>query len=119
MEEIKKSNKVINTTESVKKPATDSQLQAESFKKMKAISKSKSRKFKCSSVYASLYPDGFLSTYQGVIVELVFDNREIELPEIIIDYVEEKLQAKADREAEKLNRFKTKKQEKIGEFDAE
>ena len=111
--------RVVNTTESIKEKKTDAQLQSESFKKAKGISASKRKPFKCSSIYASLYPDGFVSTYQGIVIELYFDNSVVELPEVVINYIEKKLQEKADKEAEKLNRFKMKKQEKIGEYEAE
>ena len=115
----KNDEKVINTMASLKERKTDAQLQAEQFKKAKGISQGPRKKFKCSSVYASLYPNGFISTYQGVIIELYFDNSEVELPEVVIDYVKNKIDKKADKEAEKLNRFKTKKQDKIGEYQAE
>ena len=111
-------DRFINTTESVKQVKADTQLQAENFKKAQGISKGPRKKFKCSSIYATLYPDGFLSTYQGIIINLVFDNRVVELPEVIIDYIEEKIQRKADIEAAKLHRFETKKQENLGNYSA-
>ena len=110
--------RVINTTESINQVKADTQLQAENFKKAQGISKGPRKKFKCSSIYATLYPDGFISTYQGIVIQLVFDNREVELPEVIIKYVEEKIQKKADAEAARLHRFETKKQEKLGDYSA-
>lgn len=118
MTKITDKNEVINTSESVKEIKADQQLQAENFKKAQSISKSPRKKFKCSSIYATLYPDGFISTYQGIIIQINFDNSEIELPEPIIKYVEDKIQRKADTEAAKLNRFEVKKQEKIGDYSA-
>ena len=74
--------------------------------------------FKCSSIYATLYPDGFISTYQGILINLIFDNREVELPAVVIKYIEDKIQKKADAEAAKLHRFETKKQENLGNYSA-
>lgn len=107
-----------NTLESIKKPATDEQLQREELKKATSIVKSPRKKFKASSVYAALYPDGLITTYQGITINLVFDNTVWEFPEEIIEYLEDKIQKKADKEAEKLNRFNTKKQDLIGEYTA-
>ena len=112
-------NDILNTTQSIKENKTDNQLQSEQLKKAKGISKCPRKKFKCSSVYAALYPDGYTTTYQGVIISLVFDNSTVELPEPIVKYVEDRLQRKADKEADKLNRFKTKKQYKLGDYQAE
>lgn len=106
----------INTLASINKPATDEKLQREELKKATSLVKSPRRKFKASSVYASLYPDGLITTYQGIVINLVFDNTVWEFPECIVDYLEDKIQKKADREAAKLNQFNAKKQEKIGEF---
>lgn len=107
---------IVNTTTSIKKPTTDEQLQKEEFKKALSIVGGNKKKFKCSSVYAPLYPDGFTTTYQGVVINLIFDNRIVEMSEAIVDFVEDKIQKKADKEAEKLNQFKIKKQDLIGEF---
>lgn len=114
----KQDEKVINTTESIKETKTDTKLQAENFKKAQGISKGPRKDFKCSSIYASLYPDGLLTTYQGIIINLVFDNRVVELPEVVIEYIKNKIQAKADAEAAKLHRFETKKQENLGNYSA-
>jgi hypothetical protein len=110
--------KIINTTKSIKETKADAQLQAENFKKAQGISNGPRKKFKCSSIYAPLYPDGFVSTYQGIAINLIFDNTEVELPEVVIKYVEDKIQRKADAEAAKLNRFVTKKQENLGNYSA-
>lgn len=115
---IEENEKVINTTESVKNVKADTQLQAENFKKAKGISQGPRKKFKCSSVYATLYPDGLLTTYQGLIINLVFDNRIVELPEVVIDFIQEKIQHKADTEAKKLNQYNSKKQENLGSYSA-
>lgn len=120
MAKVSQINDVINTTTSVKNNGkSDAQLKKEQFKRAKAISLGPRKKFKCSSIYAAYYPDGFISTYQGIPITLVFDNRIIELPETIIKYVEDKISKKADVEAEKLNNFVVKKQEKIGSIDVE
>lgn len=118
MAKVETEERVVNTSESVKAPKADNQLQAESFKKAQSISKGPRRKFKCSSIYATLYPDGLLTTYQGIIVDLVFDNSVVELPEVVIEFIENKIQAKADVEAKKLNQYKLKKQENLGNFSA-
>lgn len=113
-------NDVINTTKSIKQGGKpDTQLQSEQLKRARGIVNCPMKKFKCASVYASIYPDGYTTTYQGIVINLIFDNRVVELPEPIYYFVMNKLQRKADREADKLNRFKTKKQEKIGEYQAE
>lgn len=110
--------RVLNTTESVKVTKTDTQIQAENLKKAKGISKGPRKKFKCSSVYAPLFPDGLITTYQGLIINLPFDNREVELPEVAIKYIEEKIQHKADTEAKKLNQYNLKKQTNLGSYSA-
>ena len=110
--------RVLNTTDSVKEVKADTQLQAENFKKAQGISKGPRNKFKCSSIYAPLYPDGFISTYQGIAINLIFDNRVVELPEVVIKYIEDKIQKKADIEATKLNRFVTKEQHNLGNYSA-
>lgn len=110
--------RVINTMDSVNKAKADTQLQAENFKKAQSISKGPRKKFKCSSIYATLYPDGLITTYQGIIIQLIFDNREVELPEVVINYIQDKIQKKADVEAAKLHRFETRKQENLGNYSA-
>lgn len=117
--EVKESKKeIINTLDSIKEPAIDKKLQQKELNKTLKITKGKKVKFKCSSVYATLYPDGFISTFQGVIINLIFDNRTVELSEAVANYVEEKIQEKADKEAAKLNQFKLKKQNFRGDFEA-
>lgn len=110
--------RVLNTTESVKAVKADTQIQAENLKKAKGISKGPRKKFKCSSVYAPLFPDGLITTYQGLIINLLFDNREVELPEVVINYIQDKIQHKADTEAKKLNQYIVKKQENLGSYSA-
>ena len=110
-------NDVINTTKSIKTSGMpDAKLQSEQLKRAQVVVNSPRKKFKCSSIYARLYPDGFISTYQGIVINLIFDNRTVELPEPIYYYVMNKMQKKADSEAEKVYKFKNKKQEKIGEY---
>lgn len=118
MTKVEDTERVLNTTESVKTVKTDTQLQAESLKKAKSISKGPRKQFKCSSVYATLYPDGLITTYQGLIINLVFDNRVVDLPECVVNYIEEKIQHKADTEARKLNQYNLKKQENLGSYSA-
>ena len=108
-------NDVINTTASIKKSGkTDNQLQAEQLRKAQNISKGPTKNFKCSSIYAPLYPDGFVSTYQGVIINLIFDNRTVELPESVCNYVMRTIQRKADKEADRLNRYIKQSRENLG-----
>lgn len=108
----------INTLESINKPATDEKLQREEMKKASSIVKGKRKKFKASTAFASLYPDGLTTSYQGIPINILFNNTVWEFPEAIVDYLEDKIQKKADKEAEKLHQFNTKKQELIGEYDA-
>jgi hypothetical protein len=84
----------------------------------KSIVKSKRKKFKASTAFASLYPDGLTTSYQGVPINILFNNTVWDFPECITDYLEDKVQKKADKEAEKLHQFNTKTQELIGEYDA-
>ena len=106
-----------NTLDSInKKPVTDEQLQREVTKNASAIVKGPRKKFKASTAYASLYPDGLTTTYQGVVINLIFDNTVWDFPECIADYLEDKIQKKADLEAAKLNQFNTKSMQNIGEF---
>lgn len=115
-------NTVINTMDSIFKPsnASDAQLDSARLKENKEMVKKNRGKFVCSKVYAPLYPDGFRSTYQGIIIELVFDGRTVELPESCIKYVNAKIAEKAEKTADRLNRFTNPKgaQEKIGDFQA-
>lgn len=110
--------KNVNTLNSIKKPATDEQLQKEELKKISSIVKSPRKKFKASTAYAGLYPDGLTTTYQGMTINIIFDNTVWEFPEGIVAYLEDKIQRKADREAEKLNQFNTKRQDFIGAYTA-
>ena len=105
-------NDIINTTESIKESKIDTQAQTEQLKK---TIKSPTVKFKCSSIYAALYPEGLLTTYQGTVIHLPFDNRVVELSEPVAKFVEEKIQRKADKEADKLARYTTKARENLGE----
>lgn len=113
-------NDVINTTQSIKASGkSEAQIQKEMLKNMRTASLGPKKKFKCSSVYAPLYPEGFISSYQLRPIYLVFDNSVVEMPEKVIEFVERKIQAKADKEAERLNRFKTKKQVKLDSVEVE
>lgn len=108
-------NDVINTMDSIKKSGKpDNQLQAEQLKKAQKISDGPRKKFKCSSYFAPLYPDGFVSTYQGIIITLVFDNSTVELPEAICNYVMRTIQKKADKEADRLNRYIKQSRQNLG-----
>lgn len=113
-------NDVINTKESIFKASNKSneELNRERFQTGQLISKTNRKKFTCSKVYAPLFPNGFISTYQGIVIELVFDGSTVELPECVIDYVEKKIATKAEKTADRLNRFTnpTRTQEKIGEY---
>lgn len=119
MTKLENSERVVNTMESIKNNKSDVQLQAEAFKKAKGISDGPREKFKCSSIYATLYPEGLVSTYQGIIIDLKFDNSEVELPKVVIDYIKDKIQKKADIEAAKLQQYTAKKQENLGSFTAD
>ena len=108
-------NDVVNTLDSIKKSGKpDNQLQAEQLRKAQKISDGPRKKFKCASYLAPLYPDGFVSTYQGIIINLIFDNSTVELPEAICKYVERTIQRKADKEADRLNRYTKKLRQNLG-----
>lgn len=120
MAKISQINDVVNTTTSVKNNGkSEAQIQKAMLNTMQNTSLGPKKKFKCSSIYAAYYPDGFISTYQLRPIYLVFDNSVVELPEKIVEFVEQKIQNKADREAEKAYRFKTKKQEKLDSIEVE
>ena len=112
-------NDVINTTETIFKQSnkSDAQLDSERLKEGKQISNRNRTKFVCSKVYAPLYPDGFHSTYQGIVIDLYFDGSTVELPAAVIQYVEKKIVEKSEKTAERLNRFHNPAgaQEKLGE----
>lgn len=108
--------KNVNTLDSIKQPATDVQLQNEEFKKASSIAKGPRKKFKASTAYAGLYPDGLTTTFQGITINIIFDNTVWNFPECITDFLEEKIQRKADKEAEKLNRFNRKQMDLIDEI---
>lgn len=116
LEEKPTEEQKLNTLDSVNIPSIDRKVQQEDLKKASKIVKGKKVKFKCSSVYATLYPDGFISTYQGIIINLIFDNRTVELSEAVANYVERKIQEKADKEAERVYKFRSKKQKFRGDF---
>lgn len=109
-------NSKINTTETIFKDSkkTDAELAAKALKDHEAISKSGKVKFKCSPVYAALYPNGFESTFQGRHVGLIFDGRTLELSKPVADFVKMKLEKKALAEVNKKVRNQTKKQEYLG-----
>lgn len=113
-------NDVINTTKSVKNSGkSEAQIKKAMLSTMQDTSLGPKKKFKCSSIYSAYYPEGFISTYQLRPIYLVFDNRVVEMPEKIVEFVLNKIQNKADKDAEKLNRFKAKKQEKIDSIEVE
>lgn len=96
----------LNTTASIAKEGrkSDMQLSVDNLKNMQSISKEKRVTFTCDYAYAALYPQGFVTTYQGIPVYLVFDGRKVELPEAIAKFVKRKIEAKAKAEAEKRRR---------------
>ena len=99
-------SKNLNTTASIASEGkkSDMQLAVDSLKNMQGISKEKRVEFECSYAYAALYPQDFVTTYQGIPVYLVFDGRKVELPESIAKFVKRKIEAKAKAEAEKRRR---------------
>lgn len=109
-------NSRVNTTETIFKDSkkTDAELAAKALKDNKAISKEGKVEFKCSPVYAALYPHGFESTFQGRHVYLIFDGRTVELTKPVADFVQMKLEKKALAEVNKRVRNQTKKQEYLG-----
>lgn len=99
-------SKNLNTTASIASEGkkSDMQLAVDNLKNMQGISKEKRVEFECSYAYAALYPQDFVTTYQGIPVYLVFDGRKVELPESIAKFVKRKIEAKAKAEAEKRRR---------------
>ena len=106
----------VNTTSDIFKDskAKDADLSAKAMATNKALAKHKRVKFKCQAVYAALYPNGFESTCQGIHIYLIFDGREVELPEFIADYVQKKIEKKAMAMLDKKTRNATKKQDYLG-----
>jgi hypothetical protein len=106
----------VNTTGDIFKDskAKDADLSAKAMATNKALVKHKRVKFKCSAVYAALYPNGFESTCQGIHIYLIFDGREVTLPEFIAKYVQNKIEKKAMAMLDKKTRNATKKQDYLG-----
>ena len=96
-----------NTTKTVFKDSKKSEatLAAESMKENTKLVKAKRVPFKCEVAYAALYPHGFESTCQGIYIYLIFDGREVELPEFIANYVKEKIEKKALNLVDKKTRI--------------
>lgn len=109
-------NSVKNTTDSIFKDSkkSDAELSTESIKKNSKLVNIKRVPYECKIEYAALYPNGFESTCQGVYVYLIFDGRTVELPEFLVNYVDEKIRNKALSIVDKKSRFATKKQEYLG-----
>lgn len=105
-----------NTTTSVFKDSKKSEavLATEAMKEGQNLVKAERVKFKCSAIYSALYPNGFESTCQGIHIYLIFDDREVELPKFIADYVMYKLDKKAHANMDKKLRNETKKQDYLG-----
>lgn len=105
-----------NTTTSVFKDSKKSEatLATEAMKEGQNLTKKERVKFKCSAIYGALYPNGFESTCQGIHIYLIFDDREVELPKFIADYVMYKLNKKAHAEINKKLRNDTQKQDYLG-----
>ena len=106
----------VNTTNDIFKDskAKDADLSAKAMNENKALVKHKRVKFKCQAVYNSLYPNGFESTCQGIHIYLVFDGREVVLPEFIAQYVQKKIEKKAMAMLDKKTRNATKQQDYLG-----
>lgn len=111
-------SKNLNTTASIASEGrkSDMQLSVDNLKNMQSISKEKRVTFECSYAYAALYPQGFVTTYQGIPVYLVFDGRKVELPEAIAKFVKRKIEAKAKAEAEKRRRNIEKPLDNLGRY---
>lgn len=105
-----------NTTKSVFKDSkvSDSELAIKAMNENKNLVKQNRVKFKCNVAYAALYPNGFESTCQGIHILLIFDGREVELPEFIAKYVTEKIEKKAMAMVDRKTRNTTKKQDYLG-----
>ena len=105
-----------NTTKSVFKDskASDADLSVKAMQENKALVKEERIPFKCDVAYNALYPNGFESTCQGIHIFLVFDNRTVELPKFIVNYVKAKIEKKALSTLDKKARNASKKQEYLG-----
>lgn len=105
-----------NTTKTIFKDSkiSDAELSAKSLKENANLVKYKRVPFKCDVAYAALYPNGFESTCQGIHIFLIFDGREVELPDFIATYVKRKIEKKALSIVDKKVRNSTKKQEYLG-----
>lgn len=111
-------NDVINTSSSIFKKSnkTDLQLKNEAYATMVGIAKSKKVKFECKKVYAPLFPDGLITTYQLIPITLYFNGETVELPEAIVKYVEKIIDNKAEKMATRLAKFENPKQDFIGSY---
>ena len=108
----------VNTTASIANSGrvSDTKLANDNLKNMQKISKSKRVKFTCDYAYAALYPNGFVTTYQGMPVYLIFDGRTVELPEAIAKFVKSKIETKAKSEAEKRRRVAEQPLDNLGRY---
>ena len=108
----------VNTTASIANSGrvSDMKLANDNLKNMQKISKSKRVKFTCDYAYAALYPNGFVTTYQGMPVYLIFDGRTVELPEAIAKFVKSKIETKAKSEAEKRRRVAEQPLDNLGRY---
>lgn len=105
-----------NTTKTVFKDSkiSDAELSAKSMKENAKLVNIKRIPFKCDIAYAALYPNGFESSCQGIPIYLIFDGREVELPEFIANFVKGKIEKKAMSLVDKKIRNTSKKQDYLG-----
>lgn len=108
----------VNTTTSVFKDTkkTDAELSVKQLNESKRLVKNKRVKFECDVALNALYPNGFVTTFQGIPVYLIFDGRTVELPEAIVNFVKEKIKAKAASEAEKRKRVAEQPLDYLGKY---
>lgn len=107
-------NKNVNTSKSIFKDsgASDTALNTQNFQEGKRLTSSDVKRvpFKCDVIYHSLYPNGFVTTVQGITVTLIFDGRTVMLPDWIATFVKRKITKKAEAEVGKKKRNENPKE---------
>lgn len=99
-----------------KNTKTQAELKKESTEGAKKIVSGERVEWKPSKAYAMIYPDGFTTTYNTIIINLIFDGRTYNFTQDMIDFLEDKLERSAEFEQDKLRRFKSSLDEVLGKI---
>jgi hypothetical protein len=78
-------------------------LQEEALGYANQIVKGERKPFVCRKDLIGLFPDGLMTSVQGISLNIIFDGRTINLPAQLIKFIEKKIYQKAETEANKRN----------------